>query len=132
MKAYRIGVGVTRYGYVNVLADSPEDAKQKAKEIDINDDNLFEYDNNAPDGGIGVCTFGEPRELDENEYELSNYFECPDCGYFEQLPADQQRHHMAAACLELGETNDKYALYECPDCLTRSWSKVYVDLKEEN
>jgi len=56
--------------------------------------------------------------------EYVNLFECSDCDYWEEQPADQQRHHMTAELIEQGEDEEKFALYKCPECQTKSWSMV--------
>lgn len=56
--------------------------------------------------------------------EYVNLFECSNCDYWEEQPADQQRNHMSAEIIEYGETDVMYALYKCPQCNTESWSKI--------
>jgi hypothetical protein len=56
--------------------------------------------------------------------EYVNLFECSNCDYWEEMPADEARHHMSAELIEHGEDDEKFALYKCPDCNTESWSMV--------
>jgi hypothetical protein len=53
-----------------------------------------------------------------------NLFECCNCEYWEELPADEPRNHMSAMLLEYGEHEEQYALYACPQCNRQSWSMV--------
>jgi hypothetical protein len=56
--------------------------------------------------------------------EYVNLFECSNCDYWEEMPADEPRQHMTAELIELGENDRQYALYKCPYCNTQSWSIV--------
>lgn len=62
--------------------------------------------------------------MDNPRIEPTNVFECKECDYEEWLPADEQRWHMRAELIELGGTDDQYALYKCPECETVSWSHI--------
>ena len=56
--------------------------------------------------------------------EYVNLFECSNCDYWEEQPADQQLHHMGAILIETKYDDDKFGLYECPSCKTQTWSFV--------
>ena len=62
--------------------------------------------------------------------EFVNWFECTQCDYWEEQPADQPRHHMSAELIAIGDDlmfiPAEFGLYKCPVCNTESWSKVTI------
>lgn len=64
-----------------------------------------------------------------NTTERINSFACDDCGYWEEMPADQARNKMSIALVELGESDEQYGKYRCT-CGNTQWSSV-VESEQE-
>lgn len=68
-------------------------------------------------------------DINTQEKEMYRDISCS-CGQWEQFPADMPRNHSQIFDWVKNHPFKNEALYECPDCKSKVWSKSFPKVHE--